>query len=158
MSLRNICLKVNGTRHTLQVAPERTLLEVLREDLDLTGTKGGCWQGDCGACTVLLNGSPVNSCLILAVQADGQEVVTIEGVGREGSLHPIQRAFIDHGAVQCGFCTPGMVLSSLALLRQNRHAGIQEIQRGISGNLCRCTGYLQIVEAIRTVAESDDEI
>lgn len=154
MSRHNIVLKVNGESYSLEVEPDQSLLEALRENLNLTGTKRGCDKGDCGACTVLLNGMPVNSCLILAVQADGQEVTTIEGVARGDELDPVQEAFVKHGAVQCGFCTPGMVLTSVALLRENLHPEKEEIKHAISGNLCRCTGYVQIIDAIQSVART----
>jgi len=144
---------LNQREVTVSVAPNRRLLDVLREELHLTGTKEGCGIGECGACTVLLNGRPVNSCLILAGQAQGSEITTIEGVETEdGDLHPLQEAFLEEGAVQCGFCTPGMVLSALALLRKNPGPSEDEIKEAISGNLCRCTGYKQIVEAIKAAA------
>lgn len=146
-----ISLNVNGRSHSLEIDSQRTLLEVLRVDLGLTGTKEGCGMGDCGTCTVLLNGKPVNSCLILAVEADGQKVETIEGVAVDGKLHPIQQAFIDHGGVQCGFCTPGMILSSKALLESNPRPTELEVRTAIAGNLCRCTGYDKIVKAIMSV-------
>lgn len=152
MSHHNIDLMVNGKRYSLEVESDRSLLDVVREDLNLTGIKKGCDKGDCGACTVLLNGKPVNSCVVLAVQADGKEITTIEGVARDGKLDPIQEAFIKHGAVQCGFCTPGMVLTAWALLRENREPTREEIQKAISGNLCRCTGYVQIIDAIQSAA------
>lgn len=149
MKKRTITLVVNGDEHTLSVKPNRTLVEALRNDLRLTGTKVGCETGDCGACTVLLNGRPVNSCLTLAVEADGQEIRTIEGIATSGTeLHPVQRAFVEHGASQCGFCTPGMVVSSVNLLTQNPHADEAEIRHELGGNLCRCTGYTKIVEAV----------
>jgi carbon-monoxide dehydrogenase small subunit len=154
MSRHNIVLKVNGESYSLEVESDQSLLAVLRENLNLTGTKRGCDKGDCGACTVLLNGMPVNSCLILAVQADGQEVTTIEGVARGDELDPVQEAFVKHGAVQCGFCTPGMVLTSVALLRENLHPEKEEIKHAISGNLCRCTGYVQIIDAIQSVTRT----
>jgi carbon-monoxide dehydrogenase small subunit len=142
-------LTVNGMDHQLAVQPSRTLLDLLREDLDLTGTKQGCGEGDCGACVVLLDGVPVNACLVLALEAAGREVTTIEGVAPSGNrLHPIQEAFIDAGAVQCGYCTPGMVLVAKALLDKNPEPGEADVRRAISGNLCRCTGYAKIVEAI----------
>lgn len=144
---------LNQREVTVSVAPNRRLLDVLREELHLTGTKEGCGIGECVACTVLLNGRPVNSCLILAGQAQGSEITTIEGVETEdGDLHPLQEAFLEEGAVQCGFCTPGMVLSALALLRKNPGPSEDEIKEAISGNLCRCTGYKQIVEAIKAAA------
>lgn len=146
-----ISLNVNGRSHSLEIDSQRTLLEVLRVDLGLTGTKEGCGMGDCGTCTVLWNGKPVNSCLILAVEADGQKVETIEGVAVDGKLHPIQQAFIDHGGVQCGFCTPGMILSSKALLESNPRPTELEVRTAIAGNLCRCTGYDKIVKAIMSV-------
>lgn len=146
-----IFLNVNGRSHSLEIDSQRTLLEVLRVDLGLTGTKEGCGMGDCGTCTVLWNGKPVNSCLILAVEADGQKVETIEGVAVDGKLHPIQQAFIDHGGVQCGFCTPGMILSSKALLESNPRPTELEVRTAIAGNLCRCTGYDKIVKAIMSV-------
>lgn len=154
MTRQSLLLTVNGNNHALEVEPHRSLLDVLREELGLTGTKKGCNAGDCGACTVLLDGAPVNACLVLAVQAEGQEVTTIEGVAGDGQLHPVQEAFIAHGAVQCGYCTPGMVLSSIALLRETPRPIRAEIQEALSGNLCRCTGYVQIIEAIQSMADS----
>lgn len=127
-----------------------TLLEALRERLGLTGTKRGCDMGQCGACTVLLDGQPVRSCLTLAIDAQGQEITTIEGLARNGELHPLQRAFHEHGAIQCGFCTPGMILTARALLAENPTPTVREIKQAISGNLCRCTGYVKIIEAITT--------
>jgi len=147
-------LTVNGAPSEVAVEPNRTLLQVLREDLEFTGAKHGCGLGDCGACTVILDGRPVNSCLVLAVQANGSEVLTIEGLAENGSLHPIQRAFVDKGAIQCGFCTPGMILSAKALLDENPRPTEAEIRTAISGNLCRCTGYQKIVEAVKTAAEA----
>lgn len=143
---------VNGQAVEVRVHPTQTLLKVLREDLGLTGTKKGCEQGDCGACTVLLEGTAVNACLVLALQAEGKEVETIEGLGTPERLHPLQKSFIQSGAVQCGFCTSGMLLSALALLRKNPNPTAEEIRRGISGNLCRCTGYVKIVKAIQDVS------
>ena len=149
-----IKLKVNGLAYQKEVEPRRTLLELIREDLELTGTKEGCGLGECGTCTVLLDGKPIKSCITLAVQANGREVTTIEGVERpDGALHPLQQAFIDHGAIQCGFCTPGMVLSAKALLDENPKPSEMEIKQAIAGNLCRCTGYQKIVEAIRSAAQ-----
>jgi aerobic carbon-monoxide dehydrogenase small subunit len=147
---------VNGKTVEVLVNPAWTLLRVLREELKLTGTKKGCEQGDCGACTVLLEGMPVNACLVLAPQAEGKSVETIEGVGTPEDLHPLQKSFIRNGAVQCGFCTPGMILSALALLRKNPHPTLEEIKKGISGNLCRCTGYTKIIKAIQDVTASKD--
>jgi carbon-monoxide dehydrogenase small subunit len=148
-----IQLIVNGELYDLLVEPRHTLLKVLREDLGLTGTKKGCDTGDCGACTVLLNGRPVNSCLVLAVEANGMEITTIEGLARGSELHQIQEAFIQHGAIQCGYCTPGMVLSAKALLDENPHPSELEVKRAIAGNLCRCTGYVKIIKAIMAAAE-----
>ena len=149
-----IQLTVNGEEFEVAVEPNRTLLQVLREDLGFTGTKHGCGLGDCGACTVHLDGKPVNSCLVLTVQANGREVLTIEGLAENGKLHPIQQAFVDHGAIQCGFCSPGMILSAKALLDENPRPTEREIRTAISGNLCRCTGYQKIVEAVQSAAET----
>jgi len=149
-----IQLHVNGELVEAAVDPNRTLLQFLRDDLGLTGTKHGCGLGDCGACTVILDGKPVNSCLVLAVQARGREVLTIEGLAENGKLHPIQRAFVEKGAIQCGFCTPGMILSAKALLDENPSPTELEIRTALSGNLCRCTGYQKIVEAVQEAAGS----
>jgi carbon-monoxide dehydrogenase small subunit len=150
---RVIRLQVNGDRHEVAVEPWRTLNEVLREDLGLTGTKHGCGQGDCGACTVLLDGRSVLSCLTLAISADGCEVSTVEGLASEREhLHPIQEALINGGAIQCGYCTPGMELSALYLLRRNPRPTETDIRAGLAGNLCRCTGYAKIVAAIAAAA------
>lgn len=148
MSKYPIVLNVNGIRRELEVKANRTLLAVLREDLELTGTNEGCSTGDCGACTVLMDGLPVTSCLVLAVDADGEAITTIEDLAREGELHPVQTAFIDKGAIQCGYCTPGMIMSAVALLNENPHPTELEVRTAIAGNLCRCTGYAKIVEAI----------
>ncbi len=148
-----IQLNINGKNFEVAVEPHRTLLEILRDSLGLTGTKEGCGRGDCGCCTVLMNGKAVDSCLTLAVQAQGKEIVTIEGLATNGKLHPIQQAFVDHGAIQCGFCTPGMILSAKALLDKTPRPTEQEVKEGIAGNLCRCTGYTKIIEAILAVAE-----
>ncbi|BEQ16906.1 (2Fe-2S)-binding protein [Desulfoferula mesophila] len=144
-------LQLNGRARELSVSPHQTLVDVIREGFGLTGTKKGCGTGDCGACTVLLDGKPVNSCLVLAVEADGHEVTTIEGLQSDGELRPIQKAFIEHGAAQCGFCTPGMIISAEALLRKTPNPTEEQARRAISGNLCRCTGYQKIVEAITSV-------
>ena len=144
---------VNGKPVAVKVNPTWTLLRVLREQLRLTGTKKGCEQGDCGACTIILDGKAVNACLVLALQAEGKEIETIEGLGTPEKLHPLQASFIRHGAVQCGFCTPGMLMSGVAVLRKNPHPSEEEIKRGISGNLCRCTGYIKIIEAIHDIAK-----
>lgn len=146
-------MEVNGKKVEVSVEPEWTLLKVLREELGLTGTKKGCGQGDCGACTVIMNGRAVNACLVLALQAESKEIETVESLGTPGNLHPLQESFIKHGAVQCGFCTPGMLMSAAALLRKNPSPGVEEIKREISGNLCRCTGYVKIIKAIQSVSE-----
>ncbi|MFP3929246.1 MAG: (2Fe-2S)-binding protein [Desulfobacteraceae bacterium] len=151
---RNITLTVNGDQYTLSVDPWRTLNEVLREDLNLTGTKLGCGSGDCGACTVMVDGRTVSSCLTLAISVDGKEILTVEGLAPSGEeLHPIQEAFIEAGAIQCGFCTAGMEMSALYLLSSNDSPTENEIREGLSGHLCRCTGYNQIVEAIASAAK-----
>jgi len=150
-----VTLTVNDKQHELALHANETLADVLREKIGLTGTKKGCELGDCGSCTVLLDGRPVNSCLVLAVQAAGKTVQTIEGLQAGADLHPLQQAFVDKGAIQCGFCSPGMILSSHSLLEKNDHPGEEEIRRAISGNLCRCTGYQKIVEAVQAAAETD---
>jgi len=149
-----VSLVVNGEERTAEVAPAATLLELLREGLGLTGTKRGCGRGECGACTVLMNGRPVNSCIVFAAQCQGASVVTIEGLTEGGSLDRIQRAFVEAGAVQCGFCTPGMIMSAAALLEANPSPSRAEIEEAISGNLCRCTGYVKIIDAIERAARS----
>ena len=148
-----ISLKVNDREYDLVIPVNRTLTQVLRENLKLTGTKQGCEMGDCGSCTVLLDGQPVNSCLVLAVEAEGHEILTIEGLSDEGKLHPLQQAFVEHGSIQCGFCSPGMILSAKALLDKNPSPGPSEIREALSGNLCRCTGYQKIVDAIESVGK-----
>ncbi|MRR35384.1 (2Fe-2S)-binding protein [bacterium] len=149
-----INLNVNGTEYELAVAPNRTLTQALRDDLGLFGTKEGCGVGDCGACTVIMDGKPVNSCLVLAVQADGSEITTIEGVAGAEGLHPVQQAFVELGAIQCGFCTPGMILSAKSLLDSRPEPTEREIREALSGNLCRCTGYQKIVEAVQEAAKT----
>ena len=144
---------VNGKPVTLETEPDRRLLDILREDLHLTGTKEGCAEGECGACTVLLDGEAVHSCLTAAIQLEGREVTTIEGLAASGELDALQKAFIDEIAIQCGFCTPGMILSAKALLMKNPHPSRGEICRALAGNLCRCSGYQQIIRAINKVAE-----
>ena len=148
-------LKVNGQIRQTMVEPHKTLLDVLRENLNLTGTKCGCDEGDCGACTVLIDNKPVNSCLVLAVEVQGREITTIEGLGSDGSLDPVQQAFVDSGAIQCGFCTPGMVMTAKGLLAENPRPTENEIRAYMQGNLCRCTGYSKIVEAVLAVARSN---
>ena len=150
---RLINLKINGESYQLNVKPNILLLDLLREEIGLTGTKRGCGTGECGACTVLLEGRPVNSCLILAVEANEKNILTIEGLASGGQLHPLQKAFIEGGAVQCGFCTPGLLLSAKALLDVNSNPKEEEIKKAIDGNLCRCTGYTKIVKAIISAAE-----
>jgi carbon-monoxide dehydrogenase small subunit len=147
-----IKITINGQRHKLSMPPHRLLSELLREDLGLTGTKEACGMGDCGACTVLLEGQAVNACLVLAVDAHGKELVTVEGLGNEEDSDPLQKSFIEKGAIQCGFCTPGMLMSAKALLSENPDPTIPEIKEAIAGNLCRCTGYIRIVEAVRGAA------
>lgn len=150
---KQITLIVNGVKRELLVNPQDLLLNVLREQLGLTGAKYGCGIGECGSCTVLLDGEPILSCLTLAVAVDGSEILTIEGLsGSDGSLHPVQESFLEHGAVQCGFCTPGMILMAKNLLDKNPHPSEEEIREHIRGNLCRCTGYTQIVRAIKEVS------
>ena len=153
MGTHQITMTVNGELEILTVRDHDTLLRVLREQLALTGTKDGCSAGECGACTVLMDGEPVNSCMVLAVECDGHEIVTVEGLAQNGQLSALQEAFVKHNAVQCGFCTPGMLISSHALLRRNPHPTEQEIREALVGNLCRCTGYLRIVQAVQTVAK-----
>jgi len=146
-------LDVNGKVFEVFAEPWKTLLEVLREELGLTGAKKGCDDGNCGACTILLDGRAVKSCLLLVPQAKGKKILTIEGLGSEDKLHPLQQAFIDHFAVQCGFCTPGMILAAKALLDEKPHAGEEDIRRGLRGNICRCTGYVKIIEAVEAARD-----
>jgi carbon-monoxide dehydrogenase small subunit len=155
--MHEISLGVNGERVSLRVEDSWTLLRVLREELCLTGTKHGCGEGECGACTVILDGRPVNSCLVLAREADGLDVMTIEGEASNGNLSPLQQAFIDRGAIQCGFCTAGMVMSARALLMRNPVPTEDEVKEAICGNLCRCTGYKPIVAAVLDAAASERE-
>ena len=151
--MNNIKLIVNKKKYEFSVSPNKTLLELLREDIGLTGTKEGCGLGECGACTVIMNGQTVNSCLVLAVEADGKDITTIEGLAENGKLHPVQQAFVDEGGLQCGFCTPGMIMSSKALLDANPNPNLEEIKRAIAGNLCRCTGYTKILKSVDTAAK-----
>ena len=146
-----VTLKVNGETYDLMIAPYRTLLDVLREEMRLTGSKKGCDAGDCGACTVLLDGKPVNACLVLAATAQDREILTIEGLARNGKLHPLQEAFVKEGAVQCGFCTPGILMSLKALLDSNPAPTLEEIKIAMAGNLCRCTGYSKMFKAVESL-------
>ena len=150
---RMITLTVNGQVYEVPVNPNQTLVDVIRYDLGLTGTKKGCEVGDCGSCTVIMDGSPVNSCLVLAVQANGREIQTIEGLETEEGLHPLQEAFVEEGAIQCGFCSPGMILSAKGLLDRRPDPSESEIRTALSGNLCRCTGYQKIVDAVSRAAK-----
>jgi carbon-monoxide dehydrogenase small subunit len=152
---REIQLTVNGEPYELVVPPQRVLLDALRYDLGLTGSKEGCGIGVCGACTVLLNGKMVSSCLLLAVMADGAEITTIEGLAKDGQLDPLQQAFIDYGGFQCGICTPGQIVAARALLNENPHPSEAEIKEWMMGNLCRCTGYYKIIESIQAAASSE---
>ena len=154
----DISMTVNAEEAAVRVPADRTLADVLRDTLRLTGTKIGCGEGECGACSVVLNGKLVNSCLVLAAECDGAEVLTIEGLAGKGRLHPIQEAFVLNGAVQCGFCTPGMIMAAYALLKENPSPSEEEIKRGLEGNLCRCTGYRKIVDAIEDLARQADAV
>lgn len=158
MKLHRIELTVNGELDRVDVPAQMTLLEMLREKLVLTGTKNGCAAGECGACTVLMNGEPVNSCLVLAVECDGSEIVTVEGLAHDGQLDPIQRAIVEAGGVQCGFCTPGILITSRALLDRNPEPTDSEIQEALVGNLCRCTGYQRIIDGVLEAAELEKEL
>jgi len=148
-----ITLRVNGEDHKIEIYPNRILLDVLRQDLFLTGAKESCGEGVCGSCTVLLDGVPVRSCLLLAVEVQGKEITTIEGLFMGGKLHPVQEAFVNYHGIQCGFCSPGMILTAYALLEENPRPTEEEIRNGIAGNLCRCTGYLQIIQAVKAASE-----
>lgn len=158
MKLHRIELTVNGELDRVDVLAQMTLLEMLREKLVLTGTKNGCAAGECGACTVLMNGEPVNSCLVLAVECGGSEIVTVEGLAHDGQLDPIQRAIVEAGGVQCGFCTPGILITSRALLDRNPEPTDSEIQEALVGNLCRCTGYQRIIDGVLEAAELEKEL
>lgn len=154
MDMKTITFTVNGKPQKVHVKPSWTLASVLREQLGLLGTKIGCGEGECGACTVLMNGKTVTSCLVLAVQADAAEIITIEGLeNTDGTLHPVQEAFVESGAVQCGYCTPGMVMSTIALLEKHPEPTEQEVREGLTGNLCRCTGYQKIFEAVQIASK-----
>lgn len=153
MQTMDISFALNGKEYKLSVPANAVLLDVIRDKMHLTGTKEGCGRGECGACTILFNGRSVNACLILAPQADGAEIVTVEGADVERKLLSIQKAFVEEGAIQCGFCTPGMIMSSLYLLNKNPNPSISEIREGISGNLCRCTGYVKIIKAVERASK-----
>lgn len=154
MTHHSVSLTVNGSRESVQVASNETLLALLRDRLGLTGTKNGCSAGECGACTVLVDGEPVNACLMLAVEADGAEIVTVEGLANDSQLDPLQQTLIDHGGVQCGFCTPGVLISARALLNRNPHPSEDDIKNALRGNLCRCTGYVRIIDAVKAAAKA----
>lgn len=151
MVRHHVAFTVNGDAHALDIDPRQTLMHVLREELKLRGTHEGCGSGDCGACTVLLDNEPVPSCLVLAADADGRAIVTVEGLVQNGEPHAVQKAIVAHGGIQCGYCTPGIVISSIALLRENPHPSEHEVREAIAGNLCRCTGYQKIVDAVVAV-------
>ncbi len=153
MSRQTIHIKINGQPQEVAVEPHWTLLETVREQLALTGSKEGCGTGDCGACSMIVDGKLITSCLMLAVEADGSEVLTIEGLTRNGELHPVQQSFIDTGGVQCGYCTPGMIMATKALLDRNARPTLDDVRLGLAGNLCRCTGYAKIYEAVLAAAE-----
>jgi aerobic-type carbon monoxide dehydrogenase small subunit (CoxS/CutS family) len=144
-----IRLLVNGFEYDLRIKPHWTLIDVLRDEIGLTGTKKGCGKGECGGCTVMIDGEAVLACLVLAIQAQGKSIQTIEGLAQKGKLDSLQNAFVKYGAIQCGYCTPGMIMTSKALLNKNPHPTVEEIQKALSGNLCRCTGYVKIIEAVR---------
>lgn len=157
MSFHRIILTVNGSTEQVDVSGNMTLLQMLREKLALTGTKNGCSAGECGACTVLMNGEPVNSCMVLAAECNDADIITIEGLARDGQLDIVQKTIMDQGGVQCGFCTPGMLISARALLNRNPHPKEEEIREALVGNLCRCTGYNRIVNAVKTAADAQPE-
>ncbi|MEJ2561994.1 MAG: (2Fe-2S)-binding protein [Anaerolineales bacterium] len=152
MAFHRITLTVNGEPEQVDISSNSTLLGLLREKLALTGTKNGCSTGECGACTVLMNGEPVNSCMVLAVECDGAEIITVEGLAQDGQLDPVQQALIDAGGIQCGFCTPGVLVTARALLDRNPHPSEAEISEALVGNLCRCTGYVRIIQGIQEAA------
>jgi carbon-monoxide dehydrogenase small subunit len=153
MTIHSISITVNNKQEYVDVPSNMSLLQLLREKIGLTGTKDGCQAGECGACTVLVDGEPVNSCMMLAVEVDGREVLTIEGLAKDGRLDVLQQAFGDHNAVQCGFCTPGMIMSSYALLKRNSRPSVEDIKKALVGNLCRCTGYYRIIKAVQSTAK-----
>jgi carbon-monoxide dehydrogenase small subunit len=151
--MEQIKITVNGMNYVLQVKPWATLLDVIRDDLGLTGTKEGCGEGECGACTVIMDGKVVNSCIMLATEANGKKIITVEGLADGDKLHPIQEAFLEMGGMQCGFCTPGMILSTKILLDANKNPNDDEIRKGLEGNFCRCTGYTKIFESVKAAAQ-----
>ncbi len=153
MAMHRIFLTINGENEQVDVPSNLTLLQMLRDKLAMTGTKNGCMAGECGSCTVLVNGEPVNSCMVLAVECQGADIVTVEGLAKDGVLDPVQQAIIDHNGVQCGFCTPGILISSRALLDRNPDPSEDEIREALVGNLCRCTGYIRIVDAVKDAAQ-----
>jgi carbon-monoxide dehydrogenase small subunit len=157
MTTHKINVKINGGLEQVEVPSNMTLLSMLREKLAMTGTKNGCAAGECGACTILMNGEPVNSCMVLAVEADGADLVTVEGLAQEGELDVIQKTIIDKGGVQCGFCTPGILISAKALLARNSNPSEADIREALVGNLCRCTGYVRIIEAVQAAATQQKE-
>ena len=154
---KQIKLKVNGVEYDVLIEPHWTLLHVLRDEIGLIGTKKGCDRGECGACTVIMNGEAILSCLVLAIQCQGKHILTIEGLVQDGKLDPLQDAFVKYGAIQCGFCTPGMIMASRALLQKNPHPSEEEIKRGLSGNLCRCTGYTKIIAAVQKASTTESQ-
>jgi len=154
MAKRTFALNVNGGSYEVFVEPNKCLHDTIREDIGFTGTKEGCGTGDCGACTVWVDGAPVTSCLVIVGEAEGTAITTIEGLAKDGTLHPVQQAFVEHHGMQCGYCIPGMIMSSAALLRDNPHPSDDEVRHAIAGNLCRCTGYTKIVEAIQSAAKA----
>ncbi len=154
---KQIKLKVNGVEYEVWIKPHWTLLDVLREEIGLVGTKKGCDKGECGACTVLMDGEAILSCLVLAIQCQRKEISTIEGLAEDGNLDPLQEAFVRQGAIQCGFCTPGMIMASRALLNRSPHPSEEEIKRGLSGNLCRCTGYTKIIAAVQKASTTEGQ-
>jgi len=154
---KQIKLKVNDVEYDVLIEPHWTLLHVLRDEIGLIGTKKGCDRGECGACTVIMNGEAILSCLVLAIQCQGKHILTIEGLVQDGKLDPLQDAFVKYGAIQCGFCTPGMIMASRALLQKNPHPSEEEIKRGLSGNLCRCTGYTKIIAAVQKASTTESQ-
>lgn len=154
---KQIKLKVNGVECEMWIKPHWTLLDVLREEIGLVGTKKGCDKGECGACTVIMDGEAILSCLVLAIQCQGKEISTIEGLAQDGNFDPLQEAFVRQGAIQCGFCTPGMIMASRALLNKNPHPSEEEIRRGLSGNLCRCTGYTKMIAAVQKASTTEGQ-